>query len=88
MTELAAPAVVGELVVLAIVIALVCAVFREAARAAIKLLVPVGLVVAAAVWLGVLEQTVVERALASIGTTVLDGIRSVANWVAATAFSA
>lgn len=88
MTELAAPAVVGELVVLAVVMVVIGAVFRELARVAIKVLVPVGLVVAVAVWLGLLEQTVVERTLASIGFKVMDGIRSMANWVAATVSSA
>lgn len=88
MTELAAPAVVGELVVLAVVLVVIGAVFRELARVAIKVLVPVGLVVAVAVWLGLLEQTVVERTLASIGFKVMDGIRSMANWVAATVSSA
>ena len=88
MTELAAPAVVGELVVLAVVLVVIGAVFRELSRVAIKVLVPVGLVVAVAVWLGLLEQTVVERTLASIGFKVMDGIRSMANWVAATVSSA
>ncbi len=88
MTDLAVPAMIGELVVLVVIVAVVAAVFREVARAAIKVLVPVGLVVAVAVWLGLLEQTMVERALAAIGDTVMGGIRDLADWVATTTVSA
>lgn len=87
MTDLAVPAVVGEIVVLALILAIVSAVFRELARAAVKVLLPVGLLVAVAVWLGLLEQTLVERALATIGEKVLDGVRALAEWAAATVSS-
>ena len=86
-TDLALPAVVGEIVVLAVIVAVVGAVFRELARTAIKVLLPVGLLVAVAVWLGLLEQTLVEKFLAVVGGKVLDGIRWVAEWAAATVSS-
>lgn len=88
MTELVGQAVVGELVVLAVVLVVIGMVSREMARVAIKVLLPVGVVVAVAVWLGLLEQTLVERALASVGSKVMDGVRSMAGWVAATVSSA
>lgn len=86
-TEMAFPALVGEVVVLAVILAIVGAVFRELARAAIKVLLPLGLVVAAAVWLGLLEQTMVESALAAVGGAVMDGIAALADWVAGTTAS-
>jgi len=86
-TDLAVPAVVGEIVVLAVIVAVVSAVFRELTRTAVKALLPVGLLVAVAVWLGLLEQTLVERFLAAVGGKVLDGVRWLAEWVAATVSS-
>lgn len=91
MTELAAPALVGEVVILALVAGLVWAVFREVARVAFKLLLPAGLVVAVAVWFGWLDETTVGNTLVAVGNGVMTGIRAVAgtvaDWVAATSLS-
>lgn len=91
MTELATPALVGEVVILALVAGLVWVVFREVARVAVKLLLPAGLIVAVAVWLGWLDETTVGNTLVAVGDGVMTGIRAVAgtvaDWVAATSLA-
>lgn len=91
MTELATPALVGEVVILALVAGLVWVVFREVARVAVKLLLPAGLIVAVAVWLGWLDETMVGNTLVAVGDGVMTGIRAVAgtvaDWVAATSLA-
>lgn len=85
MSELVAPALVGEAVVLILAIGLVWIVFREVTKAALKLLLPAGALVAVAVWLGWLDQTTVGNTLVAVGDGVMSGIRSVADWVVARA---
>lgn len=91
MTELATPALVGEIVVLALVLGLIWVVFREVARVAVKFLLPAALLVAAAVWLGWLDETTVGATLAAVGDGVMTGIRAVAgtvaDWVATTSLA-
>ena len=87
MSELVAPALVGEGVVLILAIGLVWIVFREVARAALKLLLPAAALLAVAVWLGWLDQTTVGDTLVAVGDGVMSGIRSVADWVVARASS-
>lgn len=87
MSELVAPALVGEVVVLVLALGLVWIVFREVARVAIKLLVPAGVLVGVALWLGWLDQTMVGNTLVAVGNGVMSGIRTVADWVVATTSS-
>lgn len=87
MSELIAPALVGEVVVLVLALGLVWIVFREVARVAIKVLVPAGVLVGAALWLGWLDQTMVGNTLFAVGNGVMSGIRTVADWVVATTSS-
>lgn len=91
MTELATPALVGEVVILALVIGLVWVVFREVARVAVKVLLPAALLLAGAVWLGWLDETTVGNTLVAVGDGVMTGIRAVADtvadWVAATSLT-
>lgn len=86
MSELVAPALlsealVGEVVVLVLAVGLVWVVFRELARVALKVLVPAGVLVGVALWLGWLDQTMVGNTLASVGDGVMGGIRWAADWV-------
>ncbi len=91
MTELATPALVGEVVILALVAGVVWAVFREVARVVVKLLLPAGLIVAVAVWFGWLDETTVGNILVAVGDGVMTGIRAVAgtvaDWVTATSLA-
>lgn len=91
MTELATPALVGEVVILALVAGVVWAVFREVARVVVKLLLPAGLIVAVAVWFGWLDETTVGNTLVAVGDGVMTGIRAVAgtvaDWVTATSLA-
>ena len=87
MSELTNPALIGELVVLVLAIGLVWMVFREFARVALKLIVPAGILMAVAVWLGLLDQTVAGNVLVAVGEGVLTGIRTVADWVTSAALS-
>ena len=87
MSELVAPALVGEGVMLILAIGLVWIVFREVARAALKLLLPAAALLGVAVWLGWLDQTMVGDTLVAVGDGVMSGIRSVADWVVARASS-
>ena len=81
MSEVANPALIGQLVVLLFVVGLVWMVFREFARVALKVIVPAGILMAVAVWLGLLDKTVAGNVLVTVGEGVLTGIRTVADWV-------
>jgi hypothetical protein len=87
MTEMMNPALVGQLVVLVLLVAVVWFVFKEVARVALKFLIPAGVVMALAVWLGVLDETVAGNLLTGLGELVLTAIRAVAGWVTGAAFS-
>jgi len=84
-SEAFAPALVGEIVVLVLVLAVVWVVFKEVTKLALKVLLPAGLLVGIAVWFGLLDQTAVGNTLVAVGDGVLHGIRTVADWVVTTA---
>ena len=81
------PALVGQLVVLVLLLAVVWAVFKEVTRFALKIIIPAALLMGLAVWLGVLDETVAGNILESVGNGLLSGIRVVADWVTSAAFS-
>ena len=80
------PALVGQLVVLLLLVGVVGAVFKEVTRMALKILIPVGLLMGVAVWLGVLDETVAGNLLTTLGEWVITAIRVVAGWVTSVAF--
>ncbi len=80
MSDYATPALVGELVVVLLVVGLVWLLFREFVRVALKVVVPAGILMALAVWTGLLDRTVAGDVLATVGDSVLTGIRAVADW--------
>ena len=86
-TEIVAPALIGELVVFLLLLALTWMIFKEFARIALRVLVPAAILVAVAVWLGLLDRTMVGDMLVAVGEGVITGIRTVADWIAVTAFS-
>ena len=87
LSEMVSPALVGELVVLLLAVALVWIVFKEFMRIALKIIVPVAILTGLAVWLGLLDETVVGDTLVAVGEGVMTGIRTVADWVTTAAFS-
>ena len=87
MTEVVAPALVGELVVFVLLLALTWMIFKEFARIALRVLVPAAILMAVAVWLGLLDKTMAGDMLVAVGEGVITGIRTVADWIAVTAFS-
>lgn len=87
MTEIVAPALIGELVVFLLLLALAWMIFKEFARIALRVLVPAAILMAVALWLGLLDKTMVGDMLVALGEGVITGIRTVADWIAVTAFS-
>lgn len=87
MSEFATPALIGELVFLVLAVALVWVVFKEFMRIAVRIIVPVGILMALAVWTGLLDETVAGNVLAAVGEAVMTGVRTVADWIATTARS-
>lgn len=87
MSEFATPALIGELVFLVLAVALVWVVFKEFMRIAVRIIVPVGILMALAVWTGLLDETVAGNVLAAVGEGVMTGVRTVADWIATTARS-
>jgi len=85
-TEVVAPALIGELVVFLLLLALTWMIFKEFARIALRVLVPAAILLAVAVWLGFLDKTMVGDVLVALGEGVITGIRTVADWIAVTAF--
>lgn len=68
-------------------VALVWVVFKEFMRIAVRIIVPVGILMALAVWTGLLDETVAGNVLAAVGEAVMTGVRTVADWIATTARS-
>ena len=87
MSEFATPALIGELVFLVLAVALVWIVFKEFMRIAIRIIVPAGILLGVAVWVGWLDETAAGNILAAVGEGVLTGVRAVADWIAAAARS-
>ena len=81
------PALVGELVVVLLLIGVVWLVFREFLKVVLKVVVPVAILTALAVWLGLLDETLVGDALAAVGEGLIAALRYVGDWVASVAFS-
>ncbi len=82
------PAIVGEVVVLLIVLGVVWILFREFVRVAMKVIVPVAILTALALWLGVLDRTFVADILVTAGDWVMSAIRTVGDWIAMAAIGA
>ncbi len=82
------PAIVGEVVVLLIVLGIVWIVFREFVKVAMKVIVPVAILTALALWLGVLDRTFVGDILVTAGDWVMSAIRTVGDWIAMAAIGA
>ncbi len=87
MSDFATPALIGELVFLVLAVALVWIVFKEFMRIAIRIIVPAGILLGVAVWVGWLDETAVGNLLAAVGEGVLTGVRAVADWIAEAARS-
>ena len=83
MSQLATPALVGELVFLVLAVALVWLVFKEFMRIAIRIIVPAGILVGLALWTGLLDETAVGNVLGTVGERVMAGVRVVADRIAA-----
>lgn len=81
------PALVGELVVLLLLLGVVWMVFREFMRVVLKVLVPIAILTGLAVWLGLLDETLVGDVLTAVGDGLLTAIRGVADWVSSAALS-
>lgn len=81
------PALVGEFVVLLLLLGIVWMVFREFLRIVLKVVVPVAILTALAVWLGYLDETLVGDVLTAIGEGLLTAIRYVAEWITSVALS-
>lgn len=81
------PALVGELVVLLLVLGVVWMVFREFMRVVLRVVVPVAILTGLAVWLGLLDETMVGNVLTAVGEGLLNAIRAVAAWVTSAALS-
>ena len=87
MSEFVTPALIGELVFLVLAVALVWIVFKEFMRIAIRIIVPAAILMGVAVWAGLLDETVAGNVLVAVGEGVLNGVRAVADWIAAAARS-
>lgn len=87
MSQFVSPALLGEIVVLLLLIGVVWMVFKELTRMALKILIPAGILMGIAVWLGVLDETVAGSILTALGEGVISGIRVVASWVTSASVS-
>lgn len=74
-------AIVGEVVVLLIVLAIVCLALREFLRIALKVVAAVAILTAVAVWLGFLDQTLVLDILVRVGDWVMSGVYRARDWI-------
>lgn len=85
MSEFVAPALIGELVFLALAVALVWVAFKEFMRIAVRIIVPAAILVGLAVWTGLLDETMAGNVLAAVGDAVMTGVRTAADWIATNA---
>jgi hypothetical protein len=74
-------AVVGQVVVFAAFALIAWALLREAAKVIIKVLLFLGLALAAALWLGLLEQSSAAHLLEQIGDWMILGIKAATGWL-------
>jgi hypothetical protein len=75
------PAVVGQIVVFGAFALIAWALLREAAKVIIKVLLFLGIALAAALWLGLLDQSAIEGLLERIGDGMITGIKAVTQWL-------
>jgi hypothetical protein len=74
-------ALVGQIAVFAAFGLVVYALAREAARVVIKILLVVGIVLAIALFAGLLDQSAIGRILEQIGDGMIVGIKAVVGWL-------
>ena len=74
-------AIVGQVVILLIVLAIVCLLLREFVRVVLKAVAVVAILTAVAIWLGLLDQTLVLDVLVRLGDWVMSGVRRAGDWV-------
>ena len=74
-------ALVGQIAVFAAFALVVYALAREAARVVIKILLVVGIVLAIALFAGLLDQSAIGRILEQIGDGMIVGIKAVVGWL-------
>jgi hypothetical protein len=75
------PAVVGQIVVFAAFALIAWALLREAAKVIIKVLLFLGIALAAALWLGLLDQSALAGILDQVGNAMITGIKAVTQWL-------
>lgn len=75
-------ALVGQLVVFGAFALIAWALLREAARVVIRVLLVGGILLAAAIWLGLLNESAVVGMLERIGDGLIVGIRATTQWLA------
>jgi hypothetical protein len=75
------PAVVGQIVVFGAFALIAWALLREAAKVIIKVLLFLGLALAAALWLGLLDQSALAGILDQVGNAMITGIKAVTQWL-------
>lgn len=80
-------AIVGEVVILLIVVAIVCLILREFVRVVLKTVAVVAILTAVAIWLGILDQTLVLDVLVRVGDWVMSGLRRAGTWVTTAAIA-
>ncbi len=75
------PAVVGQIVVFAAFALIAWALLREAAKVVIKVLLFLGIALAVALWLELLDQSAITGILDQVGTAMITGIKAVTEWL-------
>jgi hypothetical protein len=74
-------ALIGQIAVFAAFGLVVYALAREAARVVIRILLVVGIVLAIALFAGLLDQSAIGRILEQIGDGMIVGIKAVVGWL-------
>lgn len=74
-------AVVGQIALFVAFALIAWALLREAARVVIKVLVVLGIAIAAALWLGLLDESAVTSLLTRVGDGLITGIKAVTQWL-------
>jgi hypothetical protein len=75
------PAVIGQVAVFTVFALVAWALLREAAKVVIKVLLLLGIALAAALWLGLLEESAVVGLLERMGDALIVGIKAVTQWL-------
>jgi hypothetical protein len=74
-------ALVGQIAVFAAFALVVYALAREAARVVVKILLVVGIVLAIALFAGLLDQSAIGQILERVGDGMIVGIKAVVGWL-------